>query len=323
MSGAKQAILRTLKQLTRREVANNMSTTTQDTDNQEEAQQPAGEKLQKVLARLGVASRRESEQLIRDGRIKVNGQPAHLGMRIGNHDKLSLDDVAIKQDEEAASLRRVIIYNKPEGEVCTRRDPEGRPTVFERLPRLKTGRWINIGRLDINTTGLLMFTTDGELANRMMHPSYNMDREYAVRVRGEVTDEMIENLKQGVVLEDGPAKFTDIQAAPEGDGLNRWYHCVVMEGRNREVRRLWESQGVVVSRLKRVRFGPVFLSSDLSVGRWREMNQYELDVLSKEVGLEPVLLPEQNVKQRDKQQRQDRRLAKPVRNQPARKPKNR
>src|SRR5690554_1065231 len=144
MSGAKQAILRTLKQLTRREVANNMSTTTQDTDNQEEAQQPAGEKLQKVLARLGVASRRESEQLIRDGRIKVNGQPAHLGMRIGNHDKLSLDDVAIKQDEEAASLRRVIIYNKPEGEVCTRRDPEGRPTVFERLPRLKTGRWINI-----------------------------------------------------------------------------------------------------------------------------------------------------------------------------------
>lgn len=283
-------------------------------------EQPVGEKLQKVLARLGVASRRESEQWIKDGRIKVNGLVASLGMRVTPRDQISVDNQPVSKDEQNAVVRRVIIYNKPEGEVCTRNDPEGRPTVFGRLPRLKSGRWINIGRLDINTTGLLMFTTDGELANRLMHPSSNIDREYAVRVRGEVTDEMIENLKNGVVLEDGPAKFTDIQAAPEGDGFNRWYHCVVMEGRNREVRRLWESQGLVVSRLKRVRFGPVFLTSDLSVGRWREMNQYELDIISKEVGLEPVQLPEQNTKQRDKQQRQDRRLAKPARPQSTRKP---
>lgn len=275
-------------------------------------QPPAGEKLQKVLARLGIASRREAEQWIKDGRIQVNDKRATLGQRVTARDSLSVDGRPVKQDPEQGILRRVIIYNKPEGEVCTRHDPEGRPTVFSRLPKLKSGRWINIGRLDINTTGLLMFTTDGELANRLMHPSYNMDREYAVRVRGEVTEEMIENLKKGVMLEDGMAKFSDVQVAPEGDGLNRWYHCVVMEGRNREVRRLWESQGVVVSRLKRVRFGPVFLTADISVGRWREMTQYEIDILSKEVQLEPVALPEVTQKQREKVQRQERRLAKPV-----------
>lgn len=275
-------------------------------------QPPAGEKLQKVLARLGIASRREAEQWIKDGRIQVNDKRATLGQRVTAKDSLSVDGRPVKQDPEQGILRRVIIYNKPEGEVCTRHDPEGRPTVFSRLPKLKSGRWINIGRLDINTTGLLMFTTDGELANRLMHPSYNMDREYAVRVRGEVTEEMIENLKKGVMLEDGMAKFSDVQVAPEGDGLNRWYHCVVMEGRNREVRRLWESQGVVVSRLKRVRFGPVFLTADISVGRWREMTQYEIDILSKEVQLEPVALPEVTQKQREKVQRQERRLAKPV-----------
>jgi 23S rRNA pseudouridine2605 synthase len=184
--------------------------------------------------------------------------------------------------------------------------------VFDRLPRPKNGRWINIGRLDINTTGLLLFTTDGELANRLMHPSYEMDREYAVRVRGEVTDEMIENLKNGVMLEDGPARFTDIKEAPQGDGFNRWFHCVVMEGRNREVRRLWESQGVVVSRLKRVRFGPVFLTADLSVGRWREMEQGEVDILAAEVGLRPVALPGMKGKLRDKLDRLQRKSAKPV-----------
>ncbi|SFP82595.1 23S rRNA pseudouridine(2605) synthase RluB [Pseudomonas borbori] len=273
---------------------------------------PAGEKLQKVMARMGLASRREIEGWISAGRVKVNGAVAGLGQRVDLHDAIAIDGRLIKREEAAESVRRVIIYNKPEGEICTRDDPEGRPTVFDRLPRPKEGRWINIGRLDINTTGLLMFTTDGELANRLMHPSFQMDREYAVRVRGEVDEEMIERLKAGVMLEDGPAKFTDIKEAPGGVGFNHWYHCVVMEGRNREVRRLWESQGLVVSRLKRVRFGPVFITSDLTMGRWREMSQREVDILSEEVGLKPVALPDMKEKTRDKLERLQRKSAKPV-----------
>lgn len=273
---------------------------------------PAGEKLQKVMARIGLASRREIEGWISAGRVKVNGAVAGLGQRVDLHDAIAIDGRLIKREEAAESVRRVILYNKPEGEICTRDDPEGRPTVFDRLPRPKEGRWINIGRLDINTTGLLMFTTDGELANRLMHPSYQMDREYAVRVRGEVDDEMIERLKAGVMLEDGPAKFTDIKVAPGGVGFNHWYHCVVMEGRNREVRRLWESQGLVVSRLKRVRFGPVFITSDLTMGRWREMSQREVDILSEEVGLKSVALPDMKEKTRDKLERLQRKSAKPV-----------
>jgi 23S rRNA pseudouridine2605 synthase len=273
---------------------------------------PAGEKLQKVMARMGLASRREIEAWIKAGRVKVNGVDASLGQRVDLHDAIAIDGRLLKREEAAESVRRVIIYNKPDGEICTRDDPEGRPTVFDRLPRPKEGRWINIGRLDINTTGLLMFTTDGELANRLMHPSYQMDREYAVRVRGEVDEEMIERLKAGVMLEDGPAKFTDIKEAPGGEGFNHWYHCVVMEGRNREVRRLWESQGLVVSRLKRVRFGPVFMTSDLPMGRWREMGQREVDILSEEVGLKPVALPDMKEKARDKLDRLQRKTAKPV-----------
>ncbi|WP_371234187.1 23S rRNA pseudouridine(2605) synthase RluB [Pseudomonas sp. QE6] len=271
---------------------------------------PAGEKLQKVLARMGVGSRRDVEAWIEDGRVKVNGAVATLGQRVGDHDAIAVDDRLLKREKIEEHVRRVLIYNKPEGEVCTRDDPEGRPTVFDRLPRLRSGRWINIGRLDINTTGLLMFTTDGELANRLMHPSYEMDREYAVRVRGEVDEEMIERLKAGVMLEDGPAKFSDIQEAPGGEGFNHWYHVVVMEGRNREVRRLWESQGVIVSRLKRVRFGPVFLTSELTMGRYREMDQREVDILSEEVGLKPVALPNLSGKAMEKIERQSRKLGK-------------
>ncbi|HEY1027267.1 MAG TPA: pseudouridine synthase [Pseudomonas sp.] len=277
-----------------------------------EQPRPAGEKLQKVLARMGLASRREIETWIGEGRVKVNGVAATLGQRVDSHDAIALDGRLLKREEITGSVRRVLIYNKPDGEICTRDDPEGRPTVFDRLPRPKEGRWINIGRLDINTTGLLLFTTDGELANRLMHPSYQMDREYAVRVRGEVTEEMLENLKKGVMLEDGPAKFTDIKQAPGGEGFNHWYHCVVMEGRNREVRRLWESQGLVVSRLKRVRFGPVFLTSNLTMGRWREMDQREVDILSAEVGLTPQALPAMKEKTRDKLDRLQRKSAKPV-----------
>lgn len=262
----------------------------------------SGEKLQKVLARVGLGSRREVESWIEAGRISVNGQPATLGCRVDSLDQILVDGRPVKRDIANEEARRVMLYNKPEGEVCTRDDPEGRPTVFDRLPRLKHGRWINIGRLDINTSGLLLFTTDGELANRLMHPSYQMDREYAVRVMGEVDEEMIERLKTGVMLDDGPAHFTDVVASG-GEGINRWYHVCLMEGRNREVRRLWESQGMRVNRLKRVRFGPVFLGPELPVGRWREMKQNEIDALSKEVGLEPVALPAMKTSDREKQQR--------------------
>ncbi len=266
----------------------------------------SGEKLQKVLARMGLGSRREIEGWIGAGRVTVNGEPAQLGCRVDSLDQIMVDGRPLKRDLNTEIVRRVLIYNKPEGEVCTRDDPEGRPTVFEQLPRLKQGRWINVGRLDINTSGLLLFTTDGELANRLMHPSSQMDREYAVRVMGEVDEEMIERLQAGVMLDDGPAKFTDVVSSG-GEGINRWFHVCLMEGRNREVRRLWESQGVRVNRLKRVRFGPVFLGPELPVGRWREMKQNELDVLSEEVGLKPVRLPETSVAEKEKQKRQARK----------------
>ena len=169
----------------------------------------------------------------------------------------------------------VLIYNKPEGEICSRHDPEGRPSVFDKLPRLQHARWVAVGRLDINTSGLLLFTTDGELANKLMHPSMQIEREYAVRVNGEVTKEMVQAMHKGVLLEDGMANFTDIQFF-SGEGSNKWYHVVIMEGRNREVRRLWESQGVKVSRLKRVRYANVFLSSTVKVGQFRELPATEV-----------------------------------------------
>lgn len=265
-----------------------------------------GEKLQKVLARMGLASRREIESWIQAGRITVNGEPATLGCRVDSLDQITVDGRPLRRDLTNEVVRRVLIYNKPEGEVCTREDPEGRPTVFEQLPRLKTGRWVNVGRLDINTTGLLLFTTDGELANRLMHPSYQMDREYAVRVMGEVDEDMIERLKEGVMLDDGPARFTDVVSSG-GEGINRWFHVCLLEGRNREVRRLWESQGVRVNRLKRVRFGPVFLGAELPVGRWREMKQNEIDTLSEEVGLKSVPLPAMKTAEKEKMQRQARK----------------
>lgn len=266
----------------------------------------SGEKLQKVLARLGLGSRREIEAWIGAGRVEVNGEVAQLGCRVDSLDQISVDGRPLRRDLNTEVIRRVMIYNKPEGEVCTRDDPEGRPTVFDRLPRLKQGRWINVGRLDLNTSGLLLFTTDGELASRLMHPSYQMDREYAVRVMGEVDEAMIERLKTGVMLEDGPARFTDVVSSG-GDGINRWYHVCLLEGRNREVRRLWESQGVKVSRLKRVRFGPVFLGAELPMGRWREMKQNEIDTLSEEVGLKPIPLPAMKTADKEKLKRHERK----------------
>ena len=199
------------------------------------------ERIQKLLALAGVGSRREIEGWIAEGRVTVNGVMARLGDRGGRHDDVRVDGRQIDLKDVGRTVR-VLAYNKPVGEVCTRTDPEGRPTVFEHLPRTKGERWVNIGRLDINTSGLLLFTTDGELANKLMHPSSGIDREYAVRVRGDVDEAMIERLKEGVLLEDGMARFTDIQYF-DGDGQNKWYHVVLMEGKNREVRRLWESQG--------------------------------------------------------------------------------
>ena len=248
------------------------------------------ERIQKLLARAGVGSRREVESWIGAGRLSINGKPVEPGQKATVDDRIELDGKRLDIVAGAELVRRVLIYNKPEGEVTTRRDPEGRPTVFDSLPRLRDHRWIAIGRLDINTTGLVLFTTDGELANRLMHPSRQIDREYAVRVFGDVDEAMVKRLSEGVLLDDGMAKFSDISEAG-GKGINQWFHVTLLEGRNREVRRLWESQGVRVSRLKRVRYGPVFLPSRLTVGKWEELDQKAVDSLSKAVDLKPVEIP--------------------------------
>ncbi|MBN4075717.1 MAG: 23S rRNA pseudouridine(2605) synthase RluB [SAR86 cluster bacterium] len=229
------------------------------------------EKLQKVVARAGFGSRRQMESWIQAGRIKVNGKIASLGDRVSSEDKITVDGKKLSANTAKAITQKVLIYNKPIGEICSRNDPEGRPSVFDKLPHLQHARWVAVGRLDINTSGLLLFTTDGELANNLMHPSMQIEREYAVRVIGKVTQEMIQIMHKGVLLEDGLAKFSDIQFF-SGKGLNQWYHVVLMEGRNREVRRLWESQGIKVSRLKRVRYGNVFIPSVIKVGQHRELS---------------------------------------------------
>jgi len=242
------------------------------------------ERIQKLLALAGVASRREVERWIGEGRVSVNGVTAKLGDRASRYDDVRVDGRQIKL-EDAGRSRRVLAYNKPVGEVCTLKDPEGRPTVFDHLPKTKGERWVNIGRLDINTSGLLLFTTDGELANKLMHPSSGVDREYAVRVRGDVDEAMIERLKEGVMLDDGISRFTDVKFF-DGEGQNKWFHVVLMEGKNREVRRLWESQGIAVSRLKRVRYGCIFMPSNVPVGTWVELGQREVNDLADLVGIE-------------------------------------
>ncbi len=238
-----------------------------------------GERVQKVLANAGFGSRREIERWIEEGRVRINGQPARLGDRVKGDDLVQVGNRRVRIDRISQIERRVIVYNKPEGEVVTRSDPENRPTAFQRLPKLKgSGRWIAVGRLDINSSGLMLFTTDGELANRLMHPSKAVEREYAVRVLGRVTAEMLDTLTHGVELEDGPARFEDIVESG-GEGANRWFHVVIMEGRNREVRRMWEAVGAKVNRLKRVRYGPVMLGDRLHVGKSRDLEPKELSDL--------------------------------------------
>ncbi|MEQ8427795.1 MAG: pseudouridine synthase [Gammaproteobacteria bacterium] len=217
-----------------------------------------GERIQKVLASAGHGSRRQIEKLIQQGRITVNGKPAELGQQLEQRDRVAIDAKPIRLHPQLQQKSKVIAYYKPAGEVCTRSDEKGRANVFDKLPAIRNGRWINIGRLDINTTGLLLFTNDGELANKLMHPSSQIEREYAVRVLGKATPQQLQAMRDGVELEDGMAQFTDIVDSG-GEGVNHWYHVVIMEGRNREVRRLWESQGLQVSRLIRTRYGPYIL----------------------------------------------------------------
>ncbi len=278
-----------------------MSGDTAGDSQRDSAEGGAGEKLQKVLARTGLGSRREMERWIEAGRVAVNGRTARLGDRVGPDDRVALDGKPLQA--APADETRCILYHKPVGEVCTRHDPQGRRTVFERLPRLRRGRWISIGRLDYNTSGLLLFTTDGELANALMHPSSRIEREYMVRVMGEVDEAMLQRLVEGVMLEDGVARFTDIQDGG-GDGINHWFYVVIMEGRNREVRRLWESQGLTVSRLKRVRYGEVFIPSRVKQGQWTELEPAEVRGLYRMAGLAPRTLKRSTQRERRGMERQ-------------------
>ena len=248
------------------------------------------ERLQKFLARVGYGSRRQIEDWIRQGRITVNGAPAQLGVQVNGAERIVIDGQPV-QVRAFGQRRRVLAYYKPVGEVTSRRDDAERPTVFERLPQLQNGRWIAVGRLDLNTQGLLLLTNDGELANRLMHPSSQIEREYAVRILGEVTPAMLQQLRQGVPLDDGVGHFDEIVEAG-GQGANHWYHVILREGRNREVRRLWESQGIAVSRLIRVRYGPVSLRRGLHSGRWDELDEAGIDALLQAVGLMPEPRPE-------------------------------
>lgn len=234
-------------------------------------------KLQKALADAGLASRREIEAWIAAGRVQVNGEPAHLGQRVAPGDKVKVGGRLVNL-RFAARLPRVLIYHKPEGEIVSRDDPQGRPSVFNALPRLRGGRWIAIGRLDFNSCGLLLFTTDGALANRLMHPRYRLEREYAVRVLGDLDEAALKKLTEGIELEDGMARFIRLQPAG-GEGANRWYRVTLEEGRNREVRRMFAAVGVTVSRLMRVRYGPIVLPASLKRGQCRELEPDEVKAL--------------------------------------------
>ena len=242
------------------------------------------EKLQKIIANAGLASRREAERWIQDGRVSVNGSIAELGDRATSKDKIRVDGKVLQVTAKDDFQRRMLAYHKPEGEICSRKDPEGRPSVFDNLPTIKGGRWIAVGRLDINTSGLIFFTNDGEMANLLMHPSNQVLRKYASRVRGEVTEDVIKKLKHGVKLEDGVAKFEMIHDAG-GEGSNHWYHVSIREGKNREVRRIWEAEEIQVSRLHRIQYGPYELPRSLKRGRWHELDSKELAQFEELVGL--------------------------------------
>lgn len=247
--------------------------------------------LHKLLAKAGLASRRQANAWLEAGRIQVNGKVAPPWISVTGSEEVKLDGRILFLKKLLKQSPKILLYHKPEGEICTRSDPRGRATVFERLPKLENGRWVSVGRLDINSTGLLLFANDGDLAHRLMHPSSGLDKEYAVRVLGQVTEKMLSKMRTGVSIDGRLARFSDIQSADSGTGANHWYYVVLMEGRKREVRRLWESQGVLVSKLKRVRFGPILLPPSLRKGRWLELEETEVAVLLKFFGLKSHLKP--------------------------------
>ena len=242
----------------------------------------ATEKLQKVLARAGIGSRRKIEKWIASGSVSVNGKVARLGTRVCGDETIHVDGKAISTQAQAVAKVKILLYHKPEGEICSQVDPRERSTVFDRLPQLKQGRWIVVGRLDINTSGLLLFTNNGELAHRLMHPSYAIEREYAVRVKGNVDKAILQRLRKGVQLDDGMARFNTINAIG-GTGVNHWYQVVLQEGRNREVRRLWGSQNLIVSRLVRTRFANISLPRDLRRGQFVYLDSEAIKILQRMV----------------------------------------
>jgi 23S rRNA pseudouridine2605 synthase len=237
-------------------------------------------KLQKALADAGLGSRRELEEWIAAGRVSVNGEPAHVGQRIAPQDKVKVNGRLVNLKLAGTRLPRVLIYHKPEGEIVSRDDPEKRASVFEKLPRINGGRWIAIGRLDFNSCGLLLFTSSGDLANRLMHPRYGLERDYAVRILGELSEEAAQRLTSGIEIGDGQAHFLRLHDAG-GEGANHWYNVTLAEGRNREVRRMFEAVGVTVSRLMRVRYGPIALPPQLKRGHCRELDAAEVAQLLK------------------------------------------
>ncbi len=265
-----------------------------------------GDRIQKVLADAGVASRRAVETMVAEGRIKVNGEAASAGQKIVAGDRVTVDGRMVRHSM-VKEATQVLLYKKRAGELVTRDDPEGRKTVFKKLPKLDSGRWIAVGRLDLNTSGVLLLTNDGELARRLTHPSFEIEREYAVRVLGTITNETLNKLRKGVELEDGPAHFDKIEAGEraevafddEDDGgeaksaANTWWKVTLKEGRNREVRRLFESQDLKVSRLIRVRYGPILLGRGVKSGGYRELDKDELNALRVAVGFEAAKKPKQ------------------------------
>ena len=238
-------------------------------------------RIHKVLADHGIGSRRGIESLIRQKKILVNGQLASIGQLVSDKDVFEIEGRMVRLSKKDPTNKRILMYNKKVGEISSRKDPDHKKTIFDTLPKLKSGRWVSVGRLDINTSGLILFTNDGSLANQLMHPSSNIEREYVARVHGKVTDEILQNLTDGVKLEDGFAKFTDVQGGRKGN-TNQWFAMVIMEGRTREVRRLWESQGLEISRLKRVRYGNLFLPATLRQGAFKELTKGEINALERQ-----------------------------------------